>query len=452
MCGIVGYVGGREAADILIQGLSRLEYRGYDSAGVAIQNGRGIVTRKVVGRVAGLETLVQEQPVHGASGIGHTRWATHGVPNQTNAHPHTDCTGTIALVHNGIIENYAVLRKKLEALGHTFRTDTDTESVAHLIEEAFEGNLEEAVRAALRQVELAGLGAGAHLELVGLPLPHLGANVAGRVLRHRVHGRPSAPAAVALRRSIEPQGRLFRHVAVAGAESRADACALIDRQRKSVPAARRASRGGGSARGCPRPSRHRSCPHLRQPDPRIEHPNDVILRVTRAAICGSDLHLYRGLVPDTRVGHTFGHEFTGVVEEVGPEVRTVSVGDRLAVPFNISCGTCFYCERDLFGMCENTNANSEIASGVFGYSHSTGGYDGGQAEYVRVPYADVGPVRITMGSPMSRSCSSATSSRPAGRRPSTAKSRRGTPSPSGVPGRSASSACAAPCCSGPGRW
>lgn len=134
-----------------------------------------------------------------------------------------------------------------------------------------------------------------------------------------------------------------------------------------------------------------------KPDPKIEHPNDVVLKVTRAAICGSDLHLYRGLVPDTRVGHTFGHEFTGVVEEVGSDVRTVSKGDRLVVPFNISCGTCFFCQKDLFGLCENSNPNSEIASGVFGYSHSTGGYDGGQAEYVRVPFADVGPMKIPEG-------------------------------------------------------
>lgn len=131
-----------------------------------------------------------------------------------------------------------------------------------------------------------------------------------------------------------------------------------------------------------------------KPDPRIEHPDDVVLRVTRAAICGSDLHLYRGLVPDTRVGHTFGHEFTGVVEETGASVRNLERGDRVVVPFNISCGTCYFCARDLFGLCENTNPNSEIASGVFGYSHKTGGYDGGQAEYVRVPFADVGPVKI----------------------------------------------------------
>ena len=131
-----------------------------------------------------------------------------------------------------------------------------------------------------------------------------------------------------------------------------------------------------------------------KPDPEIVHPNDVVLRVTKTAICGSDLHLYRGLVPDTRVGHTFGHEFTGVVEDVGSSVRTLERGDRVVVPFNISCGTCFFCQRDLFGMCENSNPNSEIASGVYGYSHSTGGYDGGQAEYVRVPFADVGPMKI----------------------------------------------------------
>jgi threonine dehydrogenase-like Zn-dependent dehydrogenase len=131
-----------------------------------------------------------------------------------------------------------------------------------------------------------------------------------------------------------------------------------------------------------------------KPDPRIEHPDDVVLKVTRAAICGSDLHLFHGLVPDTRVGTTFGHEFTGVVEEVGPKVRSLKRGDRVVVPFNISCGTCFYCRRGLFGGCETSNPANELASGVFGYSHSTGGYDGGQAEYVRVPFADVGPMPI----------------------------------------------------------
>ena len=118
------------------------------------------------------------------------------------------------------------------------------------------------------------------------------------------------------------------------------------------------------------------------------------MRVTRAAICGSDLHLFHGLVPDTRVGHTFGHEFTGVVESVGEQVANLKPGDRVVVPFNISCGRCFYCARGLTGLCENSNPNADVASGVFGYSHTTGGYDGGQAEFVRVPFADFGPMKI----------------------------------------------------------
>jgi threonine dehydrogenase-like Zn-dependent dehydrogenase len=132
----------------------------------------------------------------------------------------------------------------------------------------------------------------------------------------------------------------------------------------------------------------------KKPEPRIEHPNDVVLKVTRAAICGSDLHLYHGNVPDTRVGHTFGHEFTGVVEEVGSSVQNLRRGDRVVVPFNISCGTCFFCTRGLTANCENSNPSSDLACGVYGYSHTTGGYDGGQAEYVRVPFADVGPMKI----------------------------------------------------------
>ena len=132
----------------------------------------------------------------------------------------------------------------------------------------------------------------------------------------------------------------------------------------------------------------------KKPEPKLEHPNDIILRVTRTAICGSDLHLLHGFVPDTRVGCTFGHEFAGVVEEVGSSVQSLKRGDRVVVPFNISCGTCFFCSRGLTGNCENTNPSASIASGVFGYSHTTGGYDGGQAEYVRVPFADVGPFPI----------------------------------------------------------
>lgn len=128
--------------------------------------------------------------------------------------------------------------------------------------------------------------------------------------------------------------------------------------------------------------------------PSIEHPNDAIVRVTRAAICGSDLHLYHGLVPDTRVGCTFGHEFTGVVEQVGSSVQNLQVGDRVLVPFNICCGTCFFCARGLYGNCHNANPNATAAGGIYGYSHTTGGYDGGQAEFVRVPFADVGPTKI----------------------------------------------------------
>ncbi|HEX4561783.1 MAG TPA: glutamine--fructose-6-phosphate transaminase (isomerizing) [Gemmatimonadales bacterium] len=153
MCGIVGYVGPREAAPILLEGLSRLEYRGYDSAGIAIQNGKGVVTRKLVGRVAGLRQLINAEPVHGTSGIAHTRWATHGAPNTQNAHPHIDCAGKIALVHNGIIENAPALRSRLERDGHHFRTETDTETLAHLIEDAEGNTLEERVISALALVE-----------------------------------------------------------------------------------------------------------------------------------------------------------------------------------------------------------------------------------------------------------------------------------------------------------
>ncbi|HEX8697311.1 MAG TPA: zinc-dependent alcohol dehydrogenase [Myxococcaceae bacterium] len=131
-----------------------------------------------------------------------------------------------------------------------------------------------------------------------------------------------------------------------------------------------------------------------KPDPMIEHPQDVILKVTKAAICGSDLHLLHGLVADTRVGCTFGHEFTGVVEDTGREVKHLRKGERVVVPFNISCGGCYYCQRGLTALCENSNPASDVASGVYGYSHTTGGFEGGQAQYVRVPYADVGPMKI----------------------------------------------------------
>src|SRR4051812_12010878 len=129
----------------------------------------------------------------------------------------------------------------------------------------------------------------------------------------------------------------------------------------------------------------------KKPLPAIEHPHDPIVRVTRSAICGSDLHLYHGLIPDTRVGTTFGHEFTGVVEEVGSSVQNLKPGDRVLVPFNICCGSCFFCARQQFSNCHNTNPNATAVGGIYGYSHTTGGYDGGEAEFVRVPFADVGP-------------------------------------------------------------
>ena len=131
-----------------------------------------------------------------------------------------------------------------------------------------------------------------------------------------------------------------------------------------------------------------------KPEPMIEHPRDAIVRVTRSCICGSDLHLYHGFVPDTRVGSTFGHEFTGVVEQVGPEVETLKVGNRVLVPFNIACGQCHFCKQGLFGNCHESNPEATAVGGIFGYSHTAGGFDGGQAEYVRVPYADVGPTVI----------------------------------------------------------
>lgn len=134
-----------------------------------------------------------------------------------------------------------------------------------------------------------------------------------------------------------------------------------------------------------------------KPYPKILHPEDAIVRVTRACICGSDIHLYNGLVPDTRVGETFGHEFVGVVEEVGPEVQKLKVGDQVLVPFNIACGKCVFCKQGLFANCHEANPQATAVGGIFGYSHTAGGYNGGQAEYVRVPYANVGPTLIPEG-------------------------------------------------------
>ncbi len=153
MCGIVGYIGKHEAVPLLLSGLARLEYRGYDSAGIAVQNGCGLEIRKLAGRVDALRLVTQATPLHGCCGIAHTRWATHGAPTERNAHPHVDCTGRFALVHNGIIENADVLRVALQRAGHRFTTETDTETLAHLIEDAPGEVLEERVAAALAQVE-----------------------------------------------------------------------------------------------------------------------------------------------------------------------------------------------------------------------------------------------------------------------------------------------------------
>ena len=131
-----------------------------------------------------------------------------------------------------------------------------------------------------------------------------------------------------------------------------------------------------------------------KPIPEILHPEDAIVRVLRSCICGSDLHLYHGLVPDTRIGSTFGHEFIGEIVETGSAVDKVKIGDRVMVPFNISCGKCAFCRQELYGNCHESNPEATAVGGIFGYSHTAGGYDGGQAEYVRVPYANVGPTVI----------------------------------------------------------
>jgi glutamine---fructose-6-phosphate transaminase (isomerizing) len=154
MCGIVGYTGPREAGPILIEGLKRLEYRGYDSAGIALVDDAGaLFLEKRAGKLANLQTAIADRTPHAAIGLAHTRWATHGRPNDLNAHPHQDCTGEITVIHNGIIENFRELRDGLEERGHTLASETDTEAIAHLIEEAYTGDLADAVRSALRRIE-----------------------------------------------------------------------------------------------------------------------------------------------------------------------------------------------------------------------------------------------------------------------------------------------------------
>jgi len=134
MCGIVGYIGQKNAGEVILDGLKRLEYRGYDSAGIAVISGGKMTIRRSVGKLGQLEKMLAKEPLQGSIGIGHTRWATHGKPCEENAHPHTDCTGKIVVVHNGIIENYLELKKELMSQGHTFKSETDTEVIAHVIE------------------------------------------------------------------------------------------------------------------------------------------------------------------------------------------------------------------------------------------------------------------------------------------------------------------------------
>ncbi len=171
MCGIVGYVGDQGAQGVLLDGLARLEYRGYDSAGLAVLGPTGIARARSVGKIEKLRQAVHERPLGGATGVGHTRWATHGVPSEENAHPHVDCAEKIALVHNGIIENHRALREKLSAGGHAFRSQTDSEVLVHLVEEHYEGDLAQAVRQAVAQAEGAFAVAVVHVdhpdELVG---------------------------------------------------------------------------------------------------------------------------------------------------------------------------------------------------------------------------------------------------------------------------------------------
>src|SRR3954466_16357243 len=160
MCGIVGYVGKKSVVPIIIEGLRRLEYRGYDSAGIAVSgNGNGLEIGRAEGKLRNLEEAIKEKPLHGTYGIGHTRWATHGRPTEENAHPHRDCTGKIVVVHNGIVENYLSLKRKLKEEGHKFTTETDTEVIAHLIENHYlkTGNghrptLEDAVRKTVKEL------------------------------------------------------------------------------------------------------------------------------------------------------------------------------------------------------------------------------------------------------------------------------------------------------------
>src|SRR6266540_3506802 len=170
MCGIVGYVGGRDAVPVIVEGLRRLEYRGYDSAGVAVVRDGVLFRRRAAGKLRNLEDALKAEPLHGTYGLGHTRWATHGRPTEENGHPHQDGQGRIVVVHNGIIENYLELKASLQAEGHRFSTQTDTEVIAHLVAHHYHGSLEEAVRKAVRDTLLGRISledGDVHLEELG---------------------------------------------------------------------------------------------------------------------------------------------------------------------------------------------------------------------------------------------------------------------------------------------
>lgn len=177
----------------------------------------------------------------------------------------------------------------------------------------------------------------------------------------------------------------------------------------------------------------------RVPDPELINPRDAIVKITLTAICGSDLHLYDGYIPTMEPGDILGHEFMGEVVEVGPSVKNLKVGDRVVVPFPIACGNCISCSDRMFSLCENSNPNAWMAemmwghspAGIFGYSHMVGGYAGGQAEYARVPYADVGPLKVPDTLRTNRYCSSPTFCRPATWRRKTATSKAAIRSQSG---------------------
>ena len=153
MCGIIGYIGPKDVVSVIMDSLKRLEYRGYDSAGIAVVRGNELDIRRSTGKLRDLEETLRLKPMQGSFGIGHTRWATHGRPTEENAHPHRDCTGNLVVVHNGIIENYVELKKRLQTDGHKFQTETDTEVIAHLLEESYKGRLDEAIRSVLPQLK-----------------------------------------------------------------------------------------------------------------------------------------------------------------------------------------------------------------------------------------------------------------------------------------------------------